>query len=97
MPSPIRPTTSQRGYGVAHDRTGSYWEPLVRNRLALAMLLDLGLRKAELGGIMVRDLDLARRTVVASRLSTRAAGGQSPHRPSRTRGDRRGGRRDSGG
>lgn len=32
-----------------------------RDRLALAILLDLGVRKSELGALMVRDLDLGRR------------------------------------
>ncbi len=32
-----------------------------RDRLALAILLDLGVRKSELGRLMVRDLDLGRR------------------------------------
>ena len=35
----------------------------IRDRLALALLLDLGIRKSELGGVMVRDLDLARRHI----------------------------------
>jgi site-specific recombinase XerD len=34
-----------------------------RDRLALVILLDLGVRKSELGGVMVRDLDLGRRTL----------------------------------
>jgi site-specific recombinase XerD len=35
----------------------------IRDQLALALLLDLGIRKAELGGVMVRDIDLARRMI----------------------------------
>jgi integrase/recombinase XerC len=32
-----------------------------RDRVALLLLLDLGLRRSELAGVQVRDLDLARR------------------------------------
>jgi len=35
----------------------------VRDRLALAILLDLGVRKSELRGVRVRDLDVGRRTL----------------------------------
>jgi site-specific recombinase XerD len=35
----------------------------VRDRLAVMLLLDVGVRKAELGALRVRDIDLARRTL----------------------------------
>lgn len=38
--------------------------PTVRDRLALMVLLDAGVRRSELGGIQVRDFDLARRELV---------------------------------
>jgi len=37
-----------------------------RDRLALLMLLDCGVRRAELAGIRVRDIDAARRTIVVT-------------------------------
>ena len=41
--------------------------------LALIVLLDLGLRKSELGGIMVRDFDLSRRVLTVFGKGRRSA------------------------
>ena len=38
--------------------------PTARDRLALLMLLDCGVRRAELAGVQVRDIDVARRNLI---------------------------------
>lgn len=40
--------------------------PSARDRLALLVLLDCGVRRAELAGVQVRDMDAARRTIVVT-------------------------------
>jgi integrase len=64
-----RPRKPKKAAKLLPEATGSSLiaaAPTARDRLALMILLDCGVRRGELAGIQTRDIDLARRTLVVT-------------------------------
>lgn len=62
-----RPRKPQKAARLLPDSTDDKLvaaAPTARDRLALLMLLDCGVRRAELAGVQVRDIDVARRNLI---------------------------------
>lgn len=60
---PKKPKKAARMLAQATDARLLATATTARDRLALLLLLDCGIRRAELGGVHVRDIDLGRRQV----------------------------------
>ncbi|RDI73343.1 Site-specific recombinase XerD [Gaiella occulta] len=61
---PKKPRKAARMLPISVDARLIAATTTARDRLALLVLLDCGVRRRELGGIRVRDLDLARRNLI---------------------------------
>jgi len=63
---PRKPKLEAKLLPIATDAKVLSAAETARDRLALLVLFDCGVRRAELAGIRVRDIDLARRTIVVT-------------------------------